>query len=468
VLSASRGGLSALPDPHRNGRVYNAGRRTAWRALAMGLALAASLGAARGEEEAQDPGLSKQSDSKQWWREFDVTVSGAFADWHLYAKDGLRIDHGDLRLKLNASLFLDAGDIQANDAVDSAFPALPGKSARLTRARATLRGWLRDRGDFKLQLEFAQKPQIKDMWVRFRPLPYVGRLKVGNMKEPVSLDNLTAGSDLTFMTRALPALAFAPGRNIGISTTNTALDERMTWSIGAFWNTESFDSFGGANDALGNSIGSNLTGRLTFLPRYADDGRELVHLGLAFSDQRYRNDTRLRAEPETALTDDDLVDTGKFRPTHAVLVNPEFALVSGPWSFQTETFYNAFRLQTGGGSRLWGLYGFATYLLTGESRHYDRAAGVFDGVRPARNFDWGSGGWGAWEVALRLSHVDLNGGVLDGGRQTGLTAALNWYLDERVRAMLNYGVEWIGGRGVAPAIDGGRTNILQVRLAIDL
>ena len=428
-------------------------------------ALVIGSGSARADDA---DGLSQESDSNRWWRNIDFTVPGAFADWRVYTKDGLRIDRGDIALKFNLSLFLDSGDLQANSALDDAFPTYAGQNTALTRARITLRGWLRDHGDFKLQGEYSERLQIKDMWWRFKPLPYIGRLRIGNMKEPFSIDQQTAGSNLTFLSRALPTIAFAPGRNMGLATTHVVLDQRMTWSLGAFWNTASFDSFAGAKDSLSNSIGGNLTGRVTYLPRYEQDGRRLVHLGLSLSAQSYSAETQLRAVPETALTDTDLVDTGKFRPDHALLVNPEFALVAGPWSAQAEYFFNDYRLAGAERARPWGIYGFVSYLLTGESRRYDRAAGVFDGVHPAHKFDWGSGGWGAWEVALRLSHIDLNSGALEGGRQTGLTGGLNWYLNDHARLMLNAGVEWVSAREYAPSVDGGRSTILQGRLQIDL
>ena len=427
-------------------------------------ALVIDAGSARADDT---DGQSQASDSNRWWSNIDFTVPGAFVDWRVYTKDGLRIDRGDLALKFNLSLFLDSGDLQANSALDDAFPSFAGQSTELTRARITLRGWVRDYGDFKLQGEYSQRLQIKDMWYRFKPLPYVGRLRIGNMKEPFSLEQLTSGGNLTFLSRALPTFAFAPGRNMGISTTHVVLDQRMTWSLGAFWNTASFDSFAGAKDSLSNSIGGNLTGRVTYLPRYEANGRSLVHFGLSLSAQSYSGETQLRAAPETALTDTDLVDTGKFRPDSAFLANPAFALVSGPWSAQAEYFYNDYRLDGGGHARPWGIYGFVSYLLTGESRRYDRGAGVFDGVRPARKFDWGSGGWGAWEVALRLSHIDLNSGALEGGRQTGLTGGVNWYINEQARLMLNAGVEWVSARAYPPAVDSGRSTILQGRLQLD-
>jgi phosphate-selective porin OprO/OprP len=432
--------------------------------ILAGIALA--CGAARA---ANDQELSDESDSRQWWRDVDVTLPGVLTDWRVYHKDGLRIDAVDkrLRLKLNANLWGDAGDIDASNAIETAFPGIGGSTARVTRARLILRGWLYDSGDFKLQLELAQNPQIKDAWFRFNPVPYFGRIRVGNMREPFSLDNSTSGGNLTFLSRALPTLAFAPGRNIGIAVQNTAFDERLTWAAGWFWNTASFSDFADAKDALSESIGNDVTVRVTGLSRYADEGRELVHLGLSVSHQHYNRNSRIRAVPETALIDDNLVDTGEFQPERALLIAPELALVAGPWSFQAEYFDTALRLSAAGSAQLKGAYASASYVFTGESRHYDRAAGVFDGVRPRRKFAFGSGGWGAWEAALRLSHVNLNDGTLSGGRQTDLTAALNWYINNHSRLMLNYVYGRVKDRGHDPALDEGRLKILQARFAID-
>jgi len=438
--------------------------------FAIGLALAAALGAARAEDAAERAKLSEESDAKAWWRDVDLTLPGAFAEWRVFQKDGLRVDRSDgaLKLKFNANLWVDGGHIGANDALETAFPGLRGDSVALTRARLTMRGWLFDVGDFKVQFEFAQKPQFKDSWFRFRNVPYVGNVRIGNMREPYSLENTTGGGNLTFQSRALPVLALAPGRNIGIAANDTALDERLTWAAGWFWNTGSYGEFFGAADAVSESIGSDLVARVTWLPRFEREGRELIHVGLSLRYQRFRDEVQTRAAPETWLTDETLVDTGQFGPERATHFNPEFAFVSGPWSLQAEYFQSKARLPGSSNPTFRGVYAFVSRTLTGESRHYDRATGVFDGVRPTRKFEWGGESWGAWEVALRLSHVDLSDGGIDGGRQTNLTAALNWYINDDARVMFNYVHGRVDDRRTAPAVDNGRINILQARVAIDL
>jgi phosphate-selective porin OprO/OprP len=82
-------------------------------------------------------------------------------------------------------------------------------------------------------------------------------------------------------------------------------------------------------------------------------------------------------------------------------------------------------------------------MLTRETRAYLPAAAAYGGIKPLHPFDWSSQGWGAWEVAARVSTIDLNDQLatatgIAGGRQTVYTAALNWYVNGNVRFMFDY------------------------------
>ncbi len=109
-----------------------------------------------------------------------------------------------------------------------------------------------------------------------------------------------------------------------------------------------------------------------------------------------------------------------------------------------------------------------SYFLTGEHRPYRRDAGIFDRVHPATEVlaacDGGSvpRGPGAWEVAFRVSHIDLDDGPVQGGRQTDLTWGVNWYLNPYFRVQTNY---------ILAMLDGptGRTsaNLFGLRIGFD-
>ncbi|TYL89236.1 porin [Bradyrhizobium rifense] len=90
-----------------------------------------------------------------------------------------------------------------------------------------------------------------------------------------------------------------------------------------------------------------------------------------------------------------------------------------------------------------GYYAEAAYVLTGESRKYNPGNAAYGGVKPTNPFSLAGGGWGAWEVAGRVSQMDLNDKIasaagIAGGRQTVYTLALNWYVNGNVRFMLDY------------------------------
>ena len=90
-----------------------------------------------------------------------------------------------------------------------------------------------------------------------------------------------------------------------------------------------------------------------------------------------------------------------------------------------------------------GGYAEASYVLTGEAHAYNPGNAAYTGITPADPFSPAEGNWGAWEIAGRISTVNLNdllataNGVA-GGRQTVYTAGLNWYVNQNVRFVFNY------------------------------
>jgi phosphate-selective porin OprO/OprP len=82
----------------------------------------------------------------------------------------------------------------------------------------------------------------------------------------------------------------------------------------------------------------------------------------------------------------------------------------------------------------YGWYGYASWFLTGESRPYKN--GVFSRVKPKSVV--GKGGHGAWELAARVSKIDLTDSGVDGGDETDVTLGVNWYATPSIRFMLNY------------------------------
>ena len=77
-----------------------------------------------------------------------------------------------------------------------------------------------------------------------------------------------------------------------------------------------------------------------------------------------------------------------------------------------------------------------SWILSGEMRAYNRRSGTFGPGAVSRPVDLG--GSGTWEVALRYSNLDLNGGSVAGGGMEIYSLAVNWFASSLLRATLNY------------------------------
>lgn len=348
--------------------------------------------------------------------------------------NGLHLRTADQRfqLTLGGRLLVDGAYLDA----DAATGLQEGSGVEIRQGRLYLKGTLYERFMFKAQYDFAGGDvDFKDNWLAFKDVPYVGHIKLGHLKEPFSLEELTSRKYITFMERSLPGQAgksFVPARNVGVMVYDTAFNQRLTWAVGGFRETDGY-----GND-FSDEKNYNLTGRLTGLPWYGQQGRQLLHLGLAYSHKWLDNaSTRLRARPEGHLADY-FVDTGDMVADSVDLLGTEAAWVQGPWSLQGEYMYALVDAETGGEPEFSGYYLQGSYFLTGEHRPYKKSAGAFGRVAPRRSFDPARGGWGAWEIGVRYAAVDLTDAGVKGGEAEDVTLGLNWYLYPNLRLMLNY------------------------------
>ena len=381
-------------------------------------------------------------------------------DMNVLWKDGLRIQTDDKKvaIKIGGRIMADTAWMQEDSGLEEDFGKLED-SAEFRRARLYTSGTILDHFIYKAQFDFAGGDvDFKDVYLGYEGIPYLGTLKIGHFKEPFSLDELTSSKYITFMERALPN-AFAPGRNIGIGLSNAFLGDskspRMTWAVGVFRDADDF------GDASSNEW--NITGRITGLPWYKDKGKQLVHLGAAYSFRAPHETLRYRERPEAHMAPR-FVDTGSFAAENANLVGLEAALVSGPFHAEGELI-TSFVDKTNGGNNLYGFYGQGGYFLTGETRPYKNEEGAFSRVKPKNNFnivkllDGNYNSIGAWELATRWSYIDLNNHDINGGIMNDVTVGLNWHLNPNMRIMSNYIHSTRNGIGYA--------DIFQMRFQVD-
>ncbi len=363
-----------------------------------------------------------------------------------------------------------SGRIGAKFAIDAAAFATDKEFNNFDNGVELRRARLYAKGDCLLvlpvsyQLELGYIPDefyIEESYLAFRDIPWIGELRTGQYQAPMGLDVITSSRDITFMEPAAPLQALAPGVNAGLQIGRPVLDQRATWRLGLFADGVGQD-FGDASQDFGRAII-----RFTGLPFYQakrerPDPAKLLHVGVS-ANVLYsaNNSVRYQARPESHLAPY-VVDTGEMQADDALVTGAEVAWVNGPFSVQGEYLRSWVHAQDGKMPSFAGAYASASWFLTGESRSYDKTEGMFGRVIPKRNFDFGHGGWGAWEIAARYSHVDLESENVHGGRLSMLMVGVNWYLHSHVKWRFDYGFGDVRGRSPE-----GHLNVFETRIEVD-
>lgn len=305
------------------------------------------------------------------------------------------------------------------------------------RARLAVEGVVYEDYGYKLQYDVADDDlSLKDAYISYQGLEY-GDIRIGQFKQPFSLEELTSSKYITFTERSLPVASVATSRRIGLG-----------WFSGA-------DNWSAAASAYGQEAGNEQDGdegfgvglRGTFAPIAEKD--RVVHLGaavnweetedtdLGFEDEGFR----FRARPDVHRGPR-AFDTGLLPASSATKYGLELATVFGPFSFQAEyigvdtdlnddddqDFGEQFEDLESGDVEGW--YAFASWFLTGESRPYKASSGTFKGVDPINDY-------GAFELAVRYDTVEQPDAEVT-NEVEAVTLAANWYVNKYVRIWADY------------------------------
>ncbi len=396
------------------------------------------------------------------------------SDLRISYKDGLTFQSADksLDIKLFGRLKFDYGSLWTDQAGRRALPRDLGSGVAIPLARLGVTGRLYEQVLFRAEFDFANNTVgLKDTYLGYDGIPWLGTLLAGYMKEPMGLDQYGGDGFLTFMEPALP-LRLGPQRNTGLRLNNTVAENRLTWQFGVFLDTDS-----GGNSGLRDYDSTHVTARVTGLPLWLDDGAHYLHLGLAYSHQFLGGGTRpiaYKAGPESRLVPDPYLATGNLAAREADLLGGEFAYNYGPLNLQAEYLQSTLAVDPdlSKGHRTLTFQGAsaqASFYLTGEHRPYDQRSGTFGRLQPLHPFDpWGGGGWGAWQVAGRYSFLDLNDRHVQGGRQEDLTALLKWQPNALLGVYFEYIRSWVYDRSSGGVqYDKATSDLFQMRLQVD-
>jgi phosphate-selective porin OprO/OprP len=341
----------------------------------------------------------------------------------------------------------------------------------IRRLRPTLEGTLWGNFDFRFMPDFAQgKTIIQDAWgdVRFAPWATV---EFGKFKAPVGLERLQLEQFARFIEVSLPS-DLLPYRDLGVKLGGVIGPGVLFYDVGIFDGAVD----GGSSDA--NSVpDQNSTGRFTYdarlfsKPFAQSDLGWLKGFGVGVAGT-YVNDTGVATTTTTTsllagyktpgqqsmFSYRSNTSVGKFN--NATIADgierrivPQFDYYFRSLGLLGEYVHEDQQVQrqlSATGVRAatltntaWQIQG--AWFLTGEDEAYDS-------FTPKRNFDFGGGGWGAWELVARYHELHFDPNAFTGGSGSfanpqsapsaayAIGAGINWYMNQNFKIQLDYDV----------------------------
>lgn len=275
-----------------------------------------------------------------------------------------------------------------------------------------------------------------------------GNLWIGRAKEGVSLNMIMVGYAGWTMERSTMVVASVPLLADGLKWLGYIPEKKLLYNLG--WYTDLL-----SEGQSFSSYDNQFIARVGWLPILQEKGT-LLHLALAGRYGMINNEElRLRSRPEFNSAPY-FIDTDPFAARDSYLGQAEVYYRPGPLLLGMEYFVQHVNALDASDPFFHGGDISACWMITGETRKFNTAGGYFLQVSPGHPVF--QGGWGAWEVVMKFSYIDLVDGAIDGGRFWRLTPMVNWYLTDHARLEFNYGVGNLDRFGLT-----GTTQFLQTR-----
>jgi phosphate-selective porin OprO/OprP len=371
-----------------------------------------------------------------------------------------------------------------NDVLPPTGTNLPNEwnsGATIRRARLGVEGTFFKIWDYKFEYDFsrgngAAAAGITDAFVRLNVTkPF--SVKVGSFKEPFSLEEAASNRFLTFIERHMSVNAFVDnpntyktgiGANYAVPRFQTGI-AFQTEPVGP-WSSATTSVNANGNQSRNNGSGDSSwegIGRISGRP-WMEDETKFLHVGISAGHTAVNTQYNAAGDiattpsaqggggggmaffafPGTNVDRTNMLNTGNLSTGNRNDPNArridsydrygaEGWLVHGPFSVQGEYLRTNINGLGYDNEHLTGYYGFASYFLTGESKAYHVRNGAANRIKPKQNFQWNGSGWGAWEIAAGYDYINMNSGVIRGGKADMVRFALNWYPHSHVKVQNN-------------------------------
>ena len=342
----------------------------------------------------------------------------------------------------------------------------------LRRVRPIFEGVLGKSVDFRIMPDFGGGSTVlQDAYLGYTASPIL-KLRIGKFKAPFGLERLQSATDILFIERAHPT-SLAPNRDIGLQVFGDVGDGVLQYALGAFNGV----SDGGSADADSND-GKDLVGRLFTEPLKNSEVPLLAGLGLGFAVSVGDQEGSVSAPglPSFKTTGQQTFFSYKTstNEAEAVIADGQRTRI-GPqaWYYWNSlgvlAEYTVSSQEVLKGNKTKTLDNDAgqvaiSYVLTGEEAS-------FKGVVPKKPLDPAKRQWGAWELAARLSQLNVDDAAFpdfaDSKKSAKATSTwgvgVNWYLSKNAK---------VGAEVFPPSINCGLPEIPtsppQVRMPMSL
>jgi len=317
------------------------------------------------------------------------------------AKDSAKSDDKD-QIDISGYVMFDY------DNVDGGFFEHDDESASLSeirRARLSLKSEFARDWKTKLQLDFSgDSADIKDAYLQYTGWKWAN-ITIGKQKEAFGLEKLTSSRNALMIERSIVTEALAPGRSLGIAANGG--NKQLTWQLGYYQLDETEDA-------------SAITGRLSWLPW--QQGKNLVHLGLAFSERDLNGSEFRLNETLEVHSADSLFEGEQLIAEQQSLQGVEFLwqqagfTTMAEWQQSTVTDVNDSEYDYQGG------YVQFSYQLSGDNRRY-------------KNGKLGAVTTPGWEITSRFSQLEL---VTEQREAQIYSLGVNYTVNKNLKFMADY------------------------------
>jgi phosphate-selective porin OprO/OprP len=346
------------------------------------------------------------------------------------------------------------GRFYASDSVDTAI----NDSFLIRRARPIFEGTMYEKFDYRVMLDFgaqssltsANNALLQDAYVTARLWPEF-QIVAGKLKEPVGLERLQSGANLLFPERAYPT-QLLPNRDVGLQLQGDLFGGLLRYEAGVFNGVAD----GGSSDFDTSDSDKDVAGRLFAHPFRRSGIGALEGLGIGVAGTYGEQSGSLRNYVSAGFQRFFTYRTSTVATAPNVLadgvhwrLSPQAYYYWGPFGLLAEYAISSQEVeQAGGGAgagereRLEhaGWQVAASYFLTGEANSY-RPVPPGTAVTFAKD-----GGWGALELAARLTQLDVDDDAFpiysdpatSATKATTWSVGANWHLNRNLKLTLAY------------------------------